>query len=255
MGSGDEKIGIYPAAGADAEAQFVVQTIEELLGGSSFHARDSGRVSGDGVQNGLSFDDIAVLYRTDAQARPVMEALSREGLPFQKRSHSPLAGHAGVQELMRHFVVAPDATPALLRRAAQLAEPSDDVQDAVELLTPLAAKHSPESFVAELSLGAEVDTWDPRANRISLLTLHAAKGLEFPVVFIVGCAAGVLPIQWAEVDDEERRLFFVGISRAQTHLYLSHRGEPSPFLRSLDERLVQRLAGKTSQRSRQLRLL
>jgi DNA helicase-2/ATP-dependent DNA helicase PcrA len=156
---------------------------------------------------------------------------------------------------MRHFVIAAEPTPVLLRRAAQQAGSSDSVQDAVELLAPLAAKHTAASFVAELSLGAEVDTWDPRANRISLLTLHAAKGLEFPVVFIVGCAAGVLPIKWAEADDEERRLFFVGISRAQTHLYLSHRGDSSPFLRALDERLLERLAGKASRRSRQLRLL
>ncbi|MEV4315938.1 UvrD-helicase domain-containing protein [Actinocrispum sp. NPDC049592] len=258
MREGGQRIGIYPAASEDAEAQFVVQTIEELLGGSSFHSRDSGRVSGDGVQGGLSFDDIAVLYRTDAQARPVMEALSREGLPFQKRSHSPLSKHAGVQELLKHFVPGPAETMSLLRQAAACADPSlgDEVSDALELLAPLASKRSPESFVAELTLGAEVDTWDPRANRISLLTLHASKGLEFPVVFIVGCAAGVLPIQWATEDDEERRLFFVGVSRAQTHLYLSHRGEPSPFLRALhDDRLVERLVGKTSQRSRQLRLL
>jgi len=182
----DDLIGIYPAADEEAEAQFVVQTIEELLGGSSFHSRDSGRVSGDGVHSGLSFDDIAVLYRTDAQARPVMEALSREGLPFQKRSHSALSGHPGVQELMKHFEVAPDSTSLLLKRAAQQVpeEFADSVQDALELLLPLAARHAPAEFVAELSLGAEVDTWDPRANRISLLTLHAAKGLEFPIVVL-----------------------------------------------------------------------
>ncbi|WP_374202792.1 3'-5' exonuclease [Saccharothrix sp. S26] len=86
----------------------------------------------------------------------------------------------------------------------------------------------------------EVDTWDPRADRISLLTLHASKGLEFPVVFIVGCSDGVLPLRWPGDDDpaavdEERRLLFVGMTRAQRHLYLSHpTGRPrSPFLAAL----------------------
>jgi DNA helicase-2/ATP-dependent DNA helicase PcrA len=104
-------------------------------------------------------------------------------------------------------------------------------------------------------LGAEVDTWDPRANRISLLTLHASKGLEFPVVFIVGCSDGLLPIRWATETSEERRLFFVGVSRAQKHLYLSHRDSPSSFLRPLGPDLTEQLAGRTSRKSRQLRLL
>src|SRR5262249_1283284 len=77
----------------------------------------------------------------------------------------------------------------------------------------------------------EVDTWDPRADRISLLTLHAAKGLEFPVVFIVGCEDGLLPLRpWhgAEVDyAEERRLLFVGMTRATTRLVLLTAAERS----------------------------
>lgn len=249
------RIGVYPASSDEGEADFVVQTIEELLGGSSFHAHDSGRVAGDGVEGGLSFNDIAVLYRTDAQAKPVMEALAREGLPFQKRSHSPLSGHPGVRELVDHLVVDSPNTPLLLKRAAQRVPESVDVQDALELLNPLAARLDPAAFLAELALGAEVDTWDPRADRISLLTLHAAKGLEFPVVFVIGCADGLLPIRWAEQTDEERRLFFVGVSRAQKHLYLSHRGEPSPFLGSLGPQVAEKLAGRTVRRSRQLRLL
>ncbi|HEY3752299.1 MAG TPA: ATP-dependent helicase, partial [Pseudonocardiaceae bacterium] len=275
------RITIRSTSDADAEARFVVQTIEELLGGSTFHARDSGRVGSDGVGGGLSFDDIAILYRTGGQARPLMAALTKEGLPFQRRSHDRLRDHAGVRALLPYVKAArpgENATVQLLRSAGQwaiadLVDADEDIRAALELLAPLAAEHAgaPDTFLAELALGSEVDTWDPRANRISLLTLHAAKGLEFPVVFMVGCADGLLPLRWpgeqsADAEAEERRLFFVGITRAQSHLYLSHpqqddrSGRPltaSSFLSVLDDRLAARVteSGGRAKKPAQLRLL
>ncbi len=141
------------------------------------------------------------------------------------------------------------------------------IRAAAEVLAPLAARCGTDldRFLDELALGAEVDTWDPRADRISLLTLHAAKGLEFPVVFIVGCDDGLLPLRsWrgAEVDyAEERRLLFVGMTRATTRLTLFTaasrvlRGErrecsPSPFLASVDQSLLERRGGADQGRTR-----
>ena len=111
--------------------------------------------------------------------------------------------------------------------AAMLTE--TEVYTAVELLLPLAARcEDLETFLQALSTGAEVDALDPRAQAVTLLTLHAAKGLEWPVVFIVGCEDGLLPLRFpgtepdAEAVAEERRLFFVGLTRAQRRLFLSH---------------------------------
>jgi superfamily I DNA/RNA helicase len=143
---------------------------------------------------------------------------------------------------------------------AEGAEAIAAIRTANDVLTPLAARcgNDLDRFLDELALGAEADTWDPRADRISLLTLHAAKGLEFPVVFIVGCDDGLLPLRpWggATVDyDEERRLLFVGMTRATTRLVLltaarrQVRGEmrecsPSPFLSSIDPALLERRDG------------
>ncbi|NTV29354.1 MAG: ATP-binding domain-containing protein, partial [Candidatus Omnitrophica bacterium] len=95
------------------------------------------------------------------------------------------------------------------------------------------------------------DVFNSRAGKVSLLTLHAAKGLEFPVVFIVGCESGLLPLKADLLTtsvEEERRLFYVGMTRARERLYLvrsrqrtlfGRATEPaaSPFLQDILERM------------------
>ncbi|MFR9729836.1 UvrD-helicase domain-containing protein [Saccharopolyspora sp. MS10] len=273
----------HEAADERAEAAFVAREIDRLLGGSSFHSLDSGRVTGDGP-GGIGFDDIAVLYRTDAQSRVLLDEFARAGLPVQKRSHDPLSARAGVGLLLAELAHVADRDGSALdelRAAAAtvvLSVPDEvraDVHGAVELLTPLAVRCGGDlaRFRREVLLGAEVDALDPRAEAVSLLTLHAAKGLEFPVVFLVGCEHGLLPLTWpgteptAEQLAEERRLFFVGATRAQDHLWLTHAARrtrhgqvrdrgPSPFLSGLGDAVarIERPAARKP-RATQLSLL
>ena len=145
------------------------------------------------------------------------------------------------------------------------------------MLAPLARRCGDDldRFCTDIAVGAEVDALDPRADAISLLTLHAAKGLEFEVVFLAGCERGLLPL-WlpgaapgtGPDQAEERRLLFVGLTRARRHLLLSCAAErsrpgrtgpagPSPFLAAIDPALLDRSAPPRARRpaSRQLRLL
>jgi DNA helicase-2/ATP-dependent DNA helicase PcrA len=109
-------------------------------------------------------------------------------------------------------------------------------------------------FLQRVSLVADVDLHDPDADSVTLMTLHNAKGLEFPVVFISGLEDGLFPLSRAYDDpaalEEERRLFYVGITRAQDKLYLTHArqrrrageymfGRLSPFVDAIDETLLE----------------
>lgn len=259
---GDELITVHEAADAEGEAGYVAATIDRLLGGSSFHSMDSGR--SDGNQAGhFDFSEIAVLYRTDAQSMRIMEAFTRSGVPYQKRSHDRLVKHPGVlpiaHELRYHGGPVHDRVRAAADKLIGVHDETD-LRTAAELLAPLAVRHGEdvEGFLGDLALGAEVDTYDPRADRVALLTLHAAKGLEFPIVFVIGCEDGLLPLRLPDTSEaEERRLFFVGMTRAQTHLFLSgtRRREPSPFLKALPDDLVAAPEKRKRARDRQLRLL
>jgi len=119
-----------------------------------------------------------------------------------------------------------------------------------------AAEPSLDGFLQEISLYTDVDAYADTGELITLMTLHNAKGLEFPVVFIAGMEEGVFPHQRSLDEqnvEEERRLAYVGMTRAMDRLYLLHArartlwgsGQynlPSRFLDEIPERLVERQA-------------
>lgn len=145
-----------------------------------------------------------------------------------------------------------DCISKLPEEAAQRA---DNVQELRGLLQYALEDEQPlHEFLAEQSLVADVDSLKADADAVALMTLHSAKGLEFPVVFIAGLETGILPhfrsLEELGGIEEERRLFYVGVTRAKEILYLSYAfrralysgaggiASPSEFLADLPPHLL-----------------
>jgi len=201
-----------------------------------------------------------VLFRTEAQSAALCEAFERSGIPFKHNSHGALAEQPGVAALLEAMAADGDHTLAdRLRAAAKAIESEGAIEPAaiaaaLQRVSALAQTCADRAQLLDaVALAAEIDFFDQRADRVSLLTLHAAKGLEFPVVFIVGLEDGIVPLYWGAPDEaaiaEERRLFYVGMTRAKDRLILSRAEKrfwngrlrtlaPSPFLRDIENELL-----------------
>lgn len=123
-----------------------------------------------------------------------------------------------------------------------------------------------DDFLSQTSLVSEQDSYDQEESTVTLMTLHNAKGLEFPIVFIVGLEEGVFPHlrSLTEPDEleEERRLAYVGVTRAKENLYLTHswsrslwgragNNPPSRFLKEIPEELTRKMGQQRSPRAAQ----
>ncbi len=104
----------------------------------------------------------------------------------------------------------------------------ENVHELLSAISEFSEEHPEgrlEDFLEEVSLVSDIDTWEGTRNAVTLMTLHASKGLEFPVVFIAGLEEGLLPFYSSTIEpaelEEERRLFYVGMTRAQSKLYFS----------------------------------
>jgi len=139
-----------------------------------------------------------------------------------------------------------------LKMLQSLPDGEERVENIEELVNVAMGFGKVEQFLEEVALLSDIDTLDKEYDRVTCMTLHAAKGLEYPVVFVVGCEEGLLP-HANSVDsraelEEERRLLYVGMTRAKEQLTITHarsryqHGQymmqsPSRFLKSLDNKV------------------
>jgi DNA helicase-2/ATP-dependent DNA helicase PcrA len=188
-------------------------------------------------REGVPLEQQAVLVRTNARAADYEELFHDAGLPFQGAS---LLARDAARRLLKALPREGDAGPAVRAAAVahgwlphppdKLGEREQTRQADLARLVRLAEQFDGDvaGFVESLQ-----ERFGATAGRgVHLLTLHRSKGLEFDAVFLPCLEEGDLPVRRGDVD-EERRLFYVGLTRARRHLVVTWTGKPSRFLQEL----------------------
>ncbi|KAE8762315.1 ATP-dependent DNA helicase UvrD2 [Georgenia thermotolerans] len=207
-------------------------------------ARDVAERIGALQRQGVALSEIAVLYRTNSQSEAIEQALADAGIGYLVRGGERFFSRREVREailMLRGAVRSsadqpmPEAVRDVLASGGWSPEPPaargavrerwESLNSLVNLADDLHATRSADmaGLVAELDERMAAQN-APTVEGVTLASLHAAKGLEWDAVFLVGVSEGLLPISLAEGEDaiaEERRLLYVGITRAREHLQLS----------------------------------
>ena len=201
------------------------------------------------LKAGVPPQEIAVLARTNAQLNSLERAMNSAKLPYQVRSTERFFDRPDVREFLkgvRTASVIPTEGISWLDELRTLAQPFLTGQsiDGIAGLLHLARELDEDANFTPKTLRSYLREVEDRVQQnnpptmpvITLATLHAAKGLEWERVFLMGANVGLLPLESngftldARMIEEERRLFYVGMTRAKRELRISYRGKPSPFL-------------------------
>ncbi len=195
--------------------------------------RGIGKVSLDKLQSFAAGQEIGLLVAAGQVARITeIKGKAATGLRDFHRMMSELRSRLDLppHELVR-LVLEKSGYETMLRDSTD-EEDADRLMNVGELVT--AAKQfwdednsrTITDFLEQITLASDVDGWDEQADHVSVMTLHASKGLEFPVVYVLAVEQGLLPHERSLSNDEEveeeRRLCFVGMTRAMKELYLCH---------------------------------
>jgi superfamily I DNA/RNA helicase len=283
------KIKIVENSTDKSEAEFVARTIERMIGGLRFFSIDSQITGGERESEIESLSDFAVLSRIARQMPALEKAFNDHNIPYQKVGDVPFFKQKPIKSIIDFLKLSINPKNYFLKSKLMKCNKisSLELENYCESIKGKSVKNAIkdminkyfideksehetsfkkllyladdfgddlEEFLKFAVLGTGVDTYSPNMENVTLMTLHAAKGLEFKCVFIIGCEDGLLPYSLfnkQESDlDEERRLFYVGMTRAKRFLILSyakkrfifgkefHLGKSS-YLSNIEEKLTE----------------
>ena len=218
---------IHRAQSVNAEAQEIVEKIAAI--------KESHTASGKSENEQPT---IAILTRTNSQLDAFDQALKKSNIDSLVKSSERFFERVDVKDAMRiirQASVLPAEDGDWYSELESILRPfgsSDYVQAFIRLAKTMKADGAPtmRTFLRELEDRAEQNN-PPTLPGVVLATLHAAKGLEWDHVFLAGVSEGFLPM--GSDTNEERRLFYVGLTRARHQVHISYAGSPSPFLAGL----------------------
>ena len=201
------------------------------------------------ISEGTPAQEIAVLARTNGQLNGLERAMNSAGLPYQVRNTERFFDRKEVRDFLKQVRTAsviPTEGVSWLDELRTLAQPflTGGAIDGIAALLHLARELDDDSGFSPKNLRTYLREVEDRVQQnnpptmpvTTLATLHAAKGLEWERVFLMGVSDGILPLENNSTTgdqasiNEERRLFYVGITRAKSDLRLSYRGKASRFL-------------------------
>ena len=235
----------HGAMGQELVAQNEHGTQPSVVGYSDEASEVNGVLSEitDLLSTGTPPHEVAILARTNSQLKSVERAMQKVNLPYQVRSTERFFDRREVRDFLsevRKASVIPAQGQGWIDELRTLAQPylTGEAIDGIAALLHLARELDDDDNFTPKTLRGYLREVEDRVQQnnpptmpvVTLATLHAAKGLEWERVFLIGASEGQLPVSDASID-EERRLFYVGITRAKADLHISYRKSPSPFLR------------------------
>ena len=239
------KINIQETESDRSEADWIAAEIEKSIGGVRTFSIDSGISDGNTKGDSIGFSDFAVLCRSSFMFDPFIEAFQNHGISYQIADNIPFyekEPYKGVIQILKDSYYSDEKgadadTIALMIHENRLLKDilkfsitdsalSDyEVKKLESFITPF--EYDYEGFFRSITLRQGMDDMDVEAEAVSIMTIHAAKGLQFDTVFIPGCEEGIIPFKLFDGDSdemvpEEERLLYVAMTRSERNLYLTY---------------------------------